>query len=98
MKGTACRASSAVAGTGLASFKRAVKRACRSITQLAGWPCACRYVRESKVLFKVCGYADKALAGADGAVSPLTPGGPHSSHGAPMQHLVQWRTLCSMLP
>ena len=45
--------------------------------------CACRYVRESKVLFKVSGYADKALAGGEGAVSPHTPGGPHGAHSAP---------------
>ena len=54
-------------------------------TAVFSWQsCACRYVRESKVLFKVSGYADKALAGGEGAVSPHTPDGPHSAHGAPI--------------
>lgn len=65
----------------------------RATVFLSWQACACRYVRESKVLFKVSGYADKALAGGEGAVSPHTPGGPHSAHGAPI-YLVHVKTIC----
>lgn len=35
-----------------------------------------RYVKESKVLFKVAGYADRARGGGAGAVTPQAPGLP----------------------
>lgn len=47
-----------------------------------------RYVRESKVLFKVSGYADKAAARSRGGVTPQAQG---SEHGASLPEGVQHR-------
>ncbi|KAK9843489.1 hypothetical protein WJX81_005623 [Elliptochloris bilobata] len=46
-----------------------------------------RYLRESKVLFKVSGYADKALAGGEGVVTPLAFGDAHASESSGMSSL-----------
>jgi hypothetical protein len=67
----ACTRSGSLPGG--AQLPRARRAPSRGPAGLAA--CARRYVKESKVLFKVSGFADKAAAGSGAAVTPQAPGG-----------------------
>ena len=59
--------------SGRAQLPRARRAPSRAPAALAAR--ARRYVKESKVLCKVSGFADKAAAGGGAAVTPQAPGG-----------------------